>query len=150
MGVKKLNDKNEVGEINSKLWTEKDVHAGVANYWEEMKACSKKTSIYYAPTLSVSLFPEGLKGFNPNNMDKRYSFFHKVERTKFLDIYREKNSTFGMHAEDMNFFSLSSNHTGAPKIWYVVERRFQDEIVKLANNSIKNNVCDHLLIHGSR
>lgn len=130
------------------------MNAGIANYWKEMKACSKKTPIYYAPTLSGSFFPEDLKGFNSNNIDKKYSVIHKIEKTKLLDGIQTPMTFIGEKIQPsvctpkIWILRRSATITLARifESWYVVERRFKDKIVELAKNSIYNNACDHLLV----
>lgn len=161
---KNLSNKSEDSsgsEFSFKPWKDEKVKAGIESYWTELADRCKNPTVWenkpilYAAGISGSFFPKTVVGFNPNNIDKDYSLIHTIGEDNFIEGIQtpmlyigQDKSTFGMHAEDWYYSGMSYNHYGAPKIWYVVERKFRQQIIDLANNSIEGKEeCDHLLMH---
>lgn len=156
---KKLKGINDV-ETNIEITSDDDIKKAINEYWEEVTVRSEnpnqwtKKPIFYAPSVPGSLFPDNVDGFNVNKLRKDVSLIHNLPEDEYLNSIHtpqlyigRKNSTFGMHAEDWYLSAICYNHTGAPKVWFVIKRDYEKNIMELGNDSIANNTCDNLLYH---
>lgn len=103
-----------------------------------------------------TFFPKTLKHWNLSNIQEDESVIHMLPKDKWLDgIHNSylyigmRFSAFALHAENKYLSGASYNHHGAPKIWYAIKRSDRQKLIELANGSVDDNDCSHLLFHKS-
>lgn len=107
-------------------------------FWHNPCAVSK-TAMLYGAGIDATLFNDENQAWN---LSKLKTTLNDIDYTidgvtsPFLYI-GSWGTAFAMHTEDMNLYSVSYLHYGAPKIWYVVPPKYNASVKKLVKKEYK-------------
>lgn len=122
-------------------------------YWQSMREGNHFP--LYGDDIDASLFDNNIVEWNLNRLPVLPEFYNKnsPDRSCFKGIFTSYlylgmwRSSFPMHAEDLNAYSLNLLHFGAEKVWYFVPRKSFSALKKILPDHYKS--CPEYLRHKS-
>lgn len=120
-------------------------------FWEGIKT----TVPLYGAGIESSLFDRNVHEWNTSHLGTILDFVEKdygmvvsgvTKPSLYFGMWK---TSFAWHTEDLDLYSLSYLHFGAPKTWYVVPPKYAHLLERLANDHFKGNhsVCADFLSH---
>lgn len=122
-------------------------------YWDSMR--DGKHFPLYGDEIDASLFDDNIDVWNLNKLPVLKEFYttERPDRSCFKGIFTSYlclgmwKSSFPMHVEDLNAYSLNLLHFGAEKVWYFIPRKSFSELKKILPDYYK--FCPEYLRHKS-
>lgn len=122
--------------------------------WDNVK--SAKSAPLYAIDNPVSLFTRHCSSWNLNKLSEKDSIIHGNEKNTMNGIHTSfafigsAFTSFSFHIEDGNLSSISYNHLGKPKIWYVVPGEYGSKLEELVKSCTPSEERCSLFIRHKR
>ncbi|XP_055307723.1 uncharacterized protein LOC129571875 [Sitodiplosis mosellana] len=115
-------------------------------FWQSWESQDLKIEKLYATDNKGSWFSDDCNMWNLGKFSSNESLIHGEKEMDGINtpyFYMGGPLTaFGLHLEDGDLNSVNYNHTGAPKIWYIIPEEYNDALEKLVQQFCGDKYTD--------